>query len=192
MKTRLAWIATLGVQALLLVGMVAREEFTRINGTPVVLAVDAVDPMDLLSGRYVSVPLKIRNINLSTTAHDGEMLLSPGETVFVRLEDHQGLGEAVELATANAERPGGPWARASVATRTQVTEARGRVELDYGVDRFYIPETGQDPSRERDAAGQRYEIRVAARIGEDGRIVIEDLLVNGEPYSSWNARPAQK
>lgn len=184
MKTKLAWFATLLVQALLLLGMVAREEFALSRGTPIVLAVAAVDPMDLLAGRYVSVPLKISTINLESVSHMAAMP-QHGETAFVRLEKRQDVFEVAEIAAEPAV-PGGLWARATVSTSTEITEATRWIQLDFGVDRFYIPETGHDPSFARRATGERVEIRVAARVAPDGRIVIEDMLIDGVPYAQWN------
>ena len=156
------------------------------------LAVDAVDPMDVLSGRYVSVPLKIRNIDLDATSH-AERIPPFGETVFVRLEDHQGVFEAVEISSEMLNRQGAPWARARVSTRSEISDASRWIQLDFGVDRFFIPETGNDPSFARRPSGERVEIRVAARVAPDGRIVIEDLLIDGVPYAQWNAaQPAKK
>ncbi len=191
MKTKVAWFATFLAQALLLFGMVAREEFARSHGTKVVLAVGAIDPMDVLSGRYVSVPLKISTVDLESVSHPAEMP-QPGETAFVRLEKRQDVFEVAEIAAEPAV-PGGLWARATVSTRTEITEATRLIQLDFGVDRFYIPETGNDPSFARRASGERVEIRVAARIAPDGRIVIEDMLIDGVPYEQWNsAQPLTK
>ncbi len=191
MKTKPAWFATFLAQALLLLGMIAREEFALSRGTPIVLAVQAVDPMDLLAGRYVSVPLKIRRVELESLVHSA-VLPQPGQTVFVRLEKEQDVFEVADLAL-ELPADGGLWARATVATRSEITLETRWIELDFGVDRYFIPETGHDPSFARRPSGERVENRVAARIAPDGRIVIEDLLIDGVPYAQWNAaQPANK
>jgi len=183
MRLGFAWLATLGVQALLLVGLVAREEYALTHGTPVVLEVRAVDPMDLLTGRYVSVPLAIGRLDLGRLKHP-EDDLQRGETVFVRLERAADVYDAVEVLPDGFARPAGIWARARV-------ESSGASEttLDFGVDRFYISESARDPSIERTRDGMRHKISVAARIAKDGRVTIEDMLVDGESFAVWNARP---
>jgi uncharacterized membrane-anchored protein len=182
MNARLAWIATVGVQALVLGALVAREERVLAHGERVVLDVRPVDPMDLLSGRYIQVPLAITTIDLTSIAPP-EPPLQHGETVFVLLAPGEAFHEPVELARWPRGNSG-PWARARVDEPPGTRE----LHLDFGVDRYYIPETGRDPSVAWNG-GERPKVTVAARIAKNGQVRIEDLLVDGEPYADWNARP---
>lgn len=188
MNARVAWFATIAVQALLLGWIVAREESTRRDGARVVLEVRAVDPMDLFSGRYVRVPLAISSIDLA------ELPQVPpfpkfDDTVYVRLERGPSAWHPVEIALAPTADDGGPWARATVVSYSGSDESPGVLRLDFGADRFYIPENGLDPSMWwRDPAHERPKLTVAARIAHDGRVAIEDLLIDGESYAEWNRR----
>ncbi len=187
MKNSTIWFATICIQALLLVGLVVREELVLRGGARVVLAVDAVDPMDLLSGRYIRVPLGIQRIDIQTVAHPG-VTPSAGETVYVRLEEQAGQFEAVEISSGPVDQARGPWARAVAMAPWTGQQNSPWLRLDYSVDRFYIPDTGGDPSVLRRENGERFRIQAVARIAGDGRVVIEDLLVDGVPYAEWNAQ----
>jgi uncharacterized membrane-anchored protein len=183
MKANSIWIATLAVQGLLLGGLVAREELELTRGTPVVLEVRAVDPMDVFSGRYVSVPLAISHLDAATVAHP-EPMPPTGETIYVRLERAQDVFQAVEVARAPIDDSQSIWARATLAS----SPGSSTIDLDFGVERFFISEVAQDPSFRRDASGARLRITVAARVASDGRVRFEDLFVDGERYAAWNAR----
>lgn len=188
MNQKLVWIASLCAQALVLCGLVAREERALKVGVPVLIEVRAVDPMDLLSGRYISVPLAISTVDLDLTIHPTPVP-DKGEFVFAHLERQiNGPCKLVEFARAPGDPRAGPWARALVDTQFDESNPNEILRLDFQVERFYIPQTGSDPSMSRRADGTRHEICVAARVAPDGRILIEDLLVDGQAYAQWNAQ----
>lgn len=170
----------LAPQFALVAGVVAREELQRRQGVEVVLEVRAVDPMSLFSGRYVSTPLAITRLDgRETRIPDG---LAPGGEVFVELRRGPAAWEAAAVLREEPRESGLVFLRGTWT-------ARG--EVDYGVDRFYIPEDGRDPSAlARRFPGGAAPLLAVVRIGPHGRGTLTDLLVLGKPYSQWNADEA--
>jgi uncharacterized membrane-anchored protein len=176
-RTLRHWLAVL--PSMLVVAAVAvRAEWTLRTGHEVRLAVRSYDPMDALSGRYIATPLEIERIELAGVRlpHGPPV---PGDDVWIQLEPADPTWRAVAL-----------WRRAPgdaeiVALRgTAYLTSPLDVRVDYGLDRFFIPHEGADPSLPRGARVLTAVVRVAT----DGRGALEDLLVDGEPWESWNAR----
>jgi uncharacterized membrane-anchored protein len=67
MNRRLAFLIAVALQLIVLGGMVGSRERVLANGTRVLLAVEAVDPIDHLAGRYIRIPLKIGAIDTTQT-----------------------------------------------------------------------------------------------------------------------------
>lgn len=172
MKRGLLLLLCLAPQFLVVGALAAREERALHQGVEVRLAVRPVDPMTLFSGRYVSVPLAIERLDFHTTRL--EEGLSPGlewdEDVYVRLEQADPVWRAVEVTRRPPSAPGavflrGTWTRDST--------------IEYGLDTFYIPADGADPSGR--------SLSVLVRLSSHGEGRITDLLVDGQPYAQWNA-----
>ncbi len=157
-------------QFLVVAAMTAREELALRAGVEVRLEVRPVDPMSLFAGRYVSVPLAIERLDRSVTIERG---IEPGQTVYVQLA----RGEPCWSAAAVTREP----PRADGAVFLRATSRDGN-QVAYGLDTFYIPENGADPSR--------LKLTLLVRVTRDGRGLIEDLLVGNQTYAQWNA--AQK
>ncbi len=153
-------------QFLVVAAMTAREELALRAGVEVRLEVRPVDPMSLFAGRYVSVPLAIERLGPLTKG------LAQGETVYVRLQQATPYWTAV-AATREPPAEGALFLRG---------ELQGGDRVSYGLDTFYIPDNGADPSR--------LKLTLVLRVTRDGRGLIEDLLVGNQTYAQWNA--AQK
>jgi uncharacterized membrane-anchored protein len=159
-------------QFLLVAGMAAREESAFARGVEVRLAVRPVDPMSLFAGRYVSVPLAIERIDSAATRIEPGLVpgLAWDEEVFVRLEQAEPVWRAAEVTRHPPGEKGAVFLRGTW---------RRDGTIDYGIDTFYIPETGADPSR--------LALALVLRVTPEGRGRIADLLVQGRPYAEWNA-----
>jgi uncharacterized membrane-anchored protein len=117
-----------------------------------------VDPRDLLRGNYLTLGYEI-----SIPPTDPKYLnFSEGSTVFVRLKPQGDFYVVDTVAEAPAD-DGAPWLRAQ--WRNQ--------RLDYGIDRYYIPETQSAPNG-----------RIAVEIGirKGGAAQITRLFRNGQPW----------
>ena len=167
MKRPLAFLLCVVPQFLVVAALAAREEIALRSGVEVRLEVRPVDPMSLFSGRYVSVPLAIERLDKTVTIERG---LEPGQEVCVRLTSSAPCWTAAEVTRQPPD--------ALFLRGTWLGEKR----IAYGIDTFYIPEDGADPSR--------LALTAVVRVTRDGRGVIEDLLVGNQTYAQWNA--AQK
>lgn len=182
MSRRLKFVAAMLVQFAILGAMVISAELTLKHGLRVELEVEPFDPIDPLSGRHLVVNLAAARIDrryLDPAIGDD---LVPGDALFVTLDTS--VTPAIVVG-ASRSRPleGIPFARATVRDVSP-----SLVRVDYGLERYFIPLDAEDPSLFRDANGRRAELRLVVRIDDDGRIVTEDLLVDGAPFSEWNAR----
>jgi uncharacterized membrane-anchored protein len=170
MNRALTFLLCVAPQFLVVAAVAAREEVALHSGVEVRLEVRPVDPMSLFSGRYISVPLAIQRLDKTVHIEPG---IEPGQTVYVRLV----RGEPCWSAVGVTREP--PHATGDVFLRGTLSEAR---LVTYGIDTFYIPEDGADPSR--------LALTAVVRVTRDGRGSIEDLLVGNQTYAQWNA--AQK
>jgi uncharacterized membrane-anchored protein len=165
-KRPLAFLLCVLPQFLVVAGVAAREELGLHRGELVRLEARPVDPMSLFAGRYVDVPLAIERLDPARTRI--EPGLSAGETVYVRLERAEPVWRAAEVS----QQP----PREAVFLRGTW---RGDSTIDYGLDTYYIPENGVDPSR--------LHLALELRVSTQGRGQIVELLVEGRPYPEWNA-----
>ena len=141
------------------------------------LATEPVDPRDLLSGHYVA--LRYRTGALATTGCK-EPENDAATTVYVRLET---TGETmntkqgpVSISGAVACQEGRPAASAGEHWITgQLDARRGRREVSYGIERFYVPET----SALRVARSGSFVAKVALSDTFEARIV--DLVSTIDP-----------
>lgn len=184
--TRLPFAAGLLVAFALQVALagwvVGAREVALATGTEVRLAVEPVDPRDLLRGDYVVLTYAISRLpaDLRTDETDVEA----GDTVYVSLAP----GERGWTATAIAMRPpeGDVVIRGIVRSTAPAiagcTEACGPVVIvDYDIDRFFVPEgTG----RALEALRNDQRLSVDAVLTAGGRAALKRLLVDGEVHST--------
>jgi uncharacterized membrane-anchored protein len=164
----LAFLCAVAPQVLLVAALAAREELGLRQGVEVRLEGRPIDPMSLFAGRYVDVPLAIEVLSPDHTRI--EPGLRPGDEVCVRLERSEPVWKAVEATRAPPREEGAVFLRGTWQEPNHVR---------YGIDTFYIPQDGADPSRRA--------LLLVLRITRDGRGHIADLLVEGRPYMEWNA-----
>ncbi|MBA5778191.1 GDYXXLXY domain-containing protein [Stappia sp. F7233] len=175
-----AWVKW-GLVALIQIGLVATPLAERIGvhmgGREVVLAMQPIDPRDLLRGDYVIVSLEIERVDRSL-ARPGETF-ERGDTVYVSLEkDAGGVAHAAAVSTE-------PPVDGALAIRGEVTSAGGATTLaiDYGLDAFYVPEGTGRPLETADRNRLRLVIALTEsgksaplRITLDGKTVVGDTL----------------
>jgi uncharacterized membrane-anchored protein len=189
----LVWIAALAPQVALVAGIAITEEVGRLRGTEVVLEVRAYDPIDLLAGRYIHVPLAISRLPGPAVAHP-DPIPEVGSTVFVRLAKGDPYWTAAEVRTS---LPGSRDPALNVYLRGQVdgswsSRPTGNLHLKFDLDRFYISEDAEDPSVWQAGEGGRHRLAVVARITPSGKAHLVDLLVDGKPYAEWNREAKRK
>ena len=158
---KIAFWATVAGQIILLLAFIGVKENTLRTGTSVLLQTVPIDPRSLLQGDFVILDYEIANIS------DKIPNSRQGDTIYILLlEDADGVwrGIAYTQNKPDADR---------VFIKGTVTRP-GR--LEFGIDTYFIPEgTGRIIERARD-------VKVRVAINSGGTAVIEELLVDGEPF----------
>ena len=158
---KIAFWVTVAGQIILLLAFIGVKENVLRTGTTVLLQTVPVDPRSLLQGDYAILDYEIAE--LPTWAAGSKT----GDEFFVGL----------------IEGEGGVW-RASQYSREKfdtdrvfikgTVNARGR--LDLGIGTYFIPEgTGR-------VIGQAEDVKVRVAVSSGGSAVIEELLLDGEPF----------
>lgn len=146
------------------------------DGREVVLAVEPVDPRDLLRGDYVTLSYNISRLPASLfsepPAEEGE---EERRTVFVRLKpDEDGVFQPV--AARYGQKPEGAPAKDEVdirgTTRSRWDGGLHSMALRYGIERFYVPE-GEGRAIESDLRERAFRMKVA--VAKDGTAQIKSF-----------------
>jgi uncharacterized membrane-anchored protein len=150
------------------------------DGKTVLLKVEPVDPRDLLRGDYVRLGYAISTLDRSlfgATVSDDE--IASGTPVMVRLAPGEdGLWQAVSARPAATEIEPAPGA-VDIRGRVNASFAAiGSVRIDYGIERFYLPE-GEGLAIERDLGVRPFRMLVA--VGADGTAQIKSFLDGDVP-----------
>ena len=157
----IAFWAIVAAQLVFLLGFIAVREVALSTGREVVLQTVPVDPRSLLQGDYAILDYEIAR--MPAYLPDWEV----GETVYV------------ELREAPVHWRSGVYSRTLSEVRTEVF-IRGRVDrpghLDFGIGTYFVPEgTGW-------IIEQAEDVKVVAKVDDNGNAVIKDVLVDGEPF----------
>jgi uncharacterized membrane-anchored protein len=188
-NNRPALIAAALLVALAQIGFLAWTIHARASllreGREVVLAVEPVDPRDLLRGDYVILSYAISRIPVTLLAGDLPPEGEPVGALTVRLrEGLDGVWSAVSAFAGSAPTPPAP-DEVDVRGHTE-TPWRwdiGTLQVRYGIERFYLPE-GEGRPIERDLGIRPFRMHVA--VAESGQAQIKsfrdgDTLIYLEP-----------
>lgn len=157
--------------------MIAGRAAILRDGADVTLAVEPIDPRDLLRGDYVvlSYPISILTDDLAPQGAER------GDVIYVRVAP--GADGVYRPIAASLDAP--PQAALSeneVDIRGFVRSAAyGRIHSLFGIERFYVPE-GQGRGIEENMRQDRFEVVVA--VGANGAAQIRSLLHEGWPVYS--------
>jgi uncharacterized membrane-anchored protein len=180
-------IAVALVQIGVLASMIMSRAAILRDGREVVLEVQPVDPRDLLRGDYVRLGYNISSLPIELferAASDPVELDS--DTVYVRVRPEEG-GIWQPVAARFGEPPRSPVGEKEVDIRgtTLVRNISGstQISVDYGIERFYLPEGEGRPIEE--GLGER-SFRMAVAVSGDGTAQIKafydgDELIYREP-----------
>jgi uncharacterized membrane-anchored protein len=163
----------------------ARASILR-NGAEIALEVRPIDPRDLLRGDYVIVSYNISTLPKELFGGAKREDYSGPHTVFVRLKaDATGIWQPVlaRLDAPDATPPAAGEVDLRGYTGYWPAESDGSVSMDYGIERFYLPEGTGRPIEE--GIGVRpFTMKVA--VASDGVAQIKsfhdgDTLIYAEP-----------
>jgi uncharacterized membrane-anchored protein len=152
------------------------------NGEEVRLKVEPIDPRDLLRGDYVRLGYDISTLPVALFAPPPAAdAFDRSRTVYVLLrpgEDRvwSAAGASIDdRPAADLVRPGDVVIKGEA--RSVWSETGDMVFVDYGLDRFYLPE-GEGLAIERDMRVRSFYI--VAAVGEDGSSQIKALMDGDE------------
>ncbi|MEM9630753.1 MAG: GDYXXLXY domain-containing protein [Pseudomonadota bacterium] len=144
----------------------------QMTGTVVQMEIVPVDPRDLLRGDYVIINLAISRVSKDVL---GSETVRSGDPVFVSLIA-EGKGPVRPLAVSRLREEAGELAIAG----TVRTVADEFIQIDYGIDAFFLPE-GEGLAIER---MDKSRVLLEVAIDEDGQSLPVMLLVDGKAYKA--------
>jgi uncharacterized membrane-anchored protein len=153
------------------------------SGREIVLKVEPVDPRDLLRGDYVRLGYEISNIPVKLiTGLPAGRLTSEDGSLYVRVKKgDDGYWHPVSAAfgaePAAAASPDEADVKGHVSEGWSL-EGEGTIGVDYGLDRFYLPE-GEGLALQNDMRVRPFGVRVA--LAPDGTPQIKTLLDGDKP-----------
>lgn len=158
---RVAFWVIVAAQLAFLLGFIAVREVSLRTGTEVTLQTVPVDPRSLLQGDYAILDYEVAQ--MPEWMRDWEQ----GRTVYVSLQEERDVWTASFYSGARDDVEGDVF-------------IKGRIDrpghLEFGIGTYFVPEgTGHIVEGARD-------VKVVVRVNADGGAVIEDLLVDGEPF----------
>ena len=158
---RIAFWAIVAAQLVFLIGFIGVREAALRTGTEVVLQTVPVDPRSLLQGDYAILDYEIARLP------DWMDELATGRTVYVALREERDAWTSSAYTDERSRVDGEVF-------------IRGRIDrtghADFGIGTYFVPEgTGHIVERAQD-------VKVVVRVDRNGNAVIEDLLVDGEPF----------
>jgi len=165
------FIAVLAAQSLLLLGLIAQQEYRLAAPTTVLLETAPVDPRDLLRGDYVILNYKVSSIPKEYWASAPAFQPKAGEPIYVSLEKRGEFHEAVLLSpTMPAPVPN----RVVLQGRMANTWNDAQVRVEYGLERYYVQEGTGNP---------RGKLTVQVAVDAAGKPVIKQVFLDGKPYA---------
>lgn len=148
------------------------------NGREVLLKTVPVDPRDLLRGDYVILSYDISR--LQPELFKGDLPAQADEALlYVRLERQtDGFWSATEASFQPLPERGD-----SVVLRSQPfsyypSSPPSAVSVDYGIERFYVPE---GEGRVLEEARNAQALSVSVRVDQKGQAQIREIAIDGAP-----------
>lgn len=155
------------------------------NGAEVVLKVQPVDPRDLLRGDYVRLGYDIGQLPAGLFSAPFPSDATRGQAVYVQLAPGaEGFHEAVAASFDPASLPAGEGRVMIRGAASSLPDAGNPVMVDYGIERFYLPE-GEGRAIEEDMRQRSFTMKVAVSTSGDGQIKAfydGERLLYAEPY----------
>jgi uncharacterized membrane-anchored protein len=174
----LAAVVVAGLQTVILGYIIQSRAAILGSGAEVVLKTAPVDPRDFLRGDYVVLNYDISSVPVSTVV--GGIPPEAGErSLWVRLkrQDDGFWGIAESSFRALPPQPDTVVLR-SLPFYSYGSNAGGDIRVEYGIERYYVPEGQGKPLEEARNGGS---VSIAVRVSPAGSAQIRSLLVDGRP-----------
>jgi uncharacterized membrane-anchored protein len=166
MNTKVArWVwLVVAVQVAFLLGWAGYHEVVRQNAETVLLKTRPVDPRDILRGDYMILNYDISRAPAPTWWGETQF-----KEVFVVFRDEGGYAVVDSIL---ADEPATDETRHWVAAKAW--SGAGGVRIEYGVERFFVPEGKGTPSFKT--------LEVEASVSAAHRLYIRRVLLDGKAY----------
>lgn len=162
------FFAVVAAQALFLAGWAGYHEAVRQQAPAVLLNVRPVDPRDLLRGDYMVLSYDISTAAPGRVVGDAPQ---PGEAVWVLLEPRDRYHV---IAAVSAERLTPRSGQVLVKGEVSYRREAGSVAIDYGIERFFVPEGKGTPRFSK--------LEIEAAVSPAHRLYIRRMLLDGKSY----------
>lgn len=162
----------------LLAIMVANQANARAGGTEIRLAMEPVDPRDLLLGHYVELVTPLQRLDTSQFGDDGGHVYERGDRVYVGLEtDSDGSSRPVSL---HASAPGGMFVEGRVRYASNAGDEPGQwLTVHYNIERYFA---SPEAALELEDFRNERRLRLVVSVSESGSAVIKGLEIDGEDH----------
>lgn len=171
-------IIVAGLQTLILGTIIQSRASILKDGAEVVLKTAPVDPRDFLRGDYVVLNYDISSVPVQTVS--GGIPVEPGErTLWVRLKKQEdGFWTVTESSFRELPPQQDTVILRSLPFYSGALAAGDSMRVEYGIERYYVPEGEGKPIEEARNGGN---VAIAVRISPEGSAQIRSLLVDGKP-----------
>jgi uncharacterized membrane-anchored protein len=157
----LYWLVV-ALQVIAVLVFVGAKEYSLRGGEEVVLTTVPVDPRDLFRGDYV-----VLRYDISTVRGD----FAVGDTIYLRLIESDAAWRP-SYATKELPGPDDTFIRGQVVRRADSRPGMPQVEVEYGIESYFVPEgTGQAIEQ------HRANLRVRVILDRSGNAAIKDLIL---------------
>lgn len=171
-------IIVAGLQTLILGTIIQSRASILRDGAEVLLKTAPVDPRDFLRGDYVILNYDISSVPVQTIA--GGIPAEPGElTLWVRLKRQpDGFWTIVESSFQALPPQPETVVLRSLPFYSSGPSAIDSIRVQYGIERYYVPEGEGKPIEEARNDGN---VAISVRVSPSGSAQIRSLLVDGKP-----------
>lgn len=173
MRNRIVLIITSFLFVITALLMIYSKEKVLTEGTVIELETQPVDPRDLLRGDYVILDYKINHIKFEKDFG----AVNPGKDAFVQLEQKGRYWEAKKAYTFPQNNMG-----IFLKGRLKRQFVLSPVRVDYGIESYFVPEGKGKQIEETIRRRGSDKITVEVAVDKEGKAVIKQLLLNGQPY----------
>ncbi|MBP2487226.1 GDYXXLXY domain-containing protein [Rhizobium leguminosarum] len=174
----LSAIIVAGLQTLILGTIIQSRASILSNGAEVLLKTAPVDPRDFLRGDYVVLNYDISSVPVQTVS--GGIPAEVGERVlWVRLKKQEdGFWTVTESSFHELPPQPETVILRSLPFYSGALAAGDNMRVEYGIERYYVPEGKGKPIEEARNDGN---VAISVRVSAAGSAQIRSLLVDGKP-----------
>lgn len=158
--------------------MVINQANARAGGTEIRLAMEPVDPRDLLLGHYVELVTPLQRLETAQLQGGSEHMFEQGDRIWVGLET--GPDGSSRPVSVHNSPPAGPHIEGRVRVAGHISDEPGQwLTVHYNIERYFAsPEAALELESYRDER----RLRLIVSLSDSGSAVIRGLEIDGEDH----------